>query len=106
VTHQLIPVAFIAGMIATPTMACTNWNAIATFDAIIAAKDKDDMAQCNATRVALNGGSTVFHPDFFEKERKKIQECNDGVILANQHYAEMIRQRDDALADNCQESAR
>jgi hypothetical protein len=36
---KLIPAALFAAMIATPAIACTDWKAVAAFDAVIASND-------------------------------------------------------------------
>jgi hypothetical protein len=42
--HELIPAALFAAMIATPAMPCTDWKAVAAFDAINNANDTRELA--------------------------------------------------------------
>jgi len=46
---KIIPAAICAAVLTTPAMACTDWKAVAAFDAIVWAefqRDSDQAAEC------------------------------------------------------------
>jgi len=47
---KLIPAALIAAMLATPAVACTDWKAVAAFDATLYAQAQDDKAVIDRCR--------------------------------------------------------
>jgi hypothetical protein len=91
-TTKLLPAALFAAMLATPAVACTDWRAVAAFDAVIAAMVAGNEA---ATR------GIVFHKPPTEgwKGMEAVRKLSDA-------YADTVNDRDAALADQCQENAR
>ena len=57
-TTKLLPAALIAAIAATPAMACTDWKAVAAFDAIIVANAQSDVEDVNIDfEKVLNAGN-------------------------------------------------
>jgi hypothetical protein len=96
-----IAAALIAAMLATPAMACTDWKAVAAFDAVIATRD--------AAMVARNEAGTrgmVFHNPPTEGELAIAKGTEVVRKLSDAHFADTVNDREAALADKCQEDAR
>jgi hypothetical protein len=74
---------------ATPAMACTDWRAIAAFDAVIVANDQKVMD------LVCAGGKLA-----------DATSCGNAAASSNPHMLDTINDRIHALADKCQENAR
>ena len=86
---KLIPATLIATIAATPATACTDWKAIAAFDAIIVANDQ------KVIDLACAGGKLA-----------DAASCGNAAASSNPHMLNAINDRIHALADKCQENAR
>ena len=73
-------------MMATPAAACTDWKAVAAFDAILVANDQ------KATELGCVGGDHQAN-------------CTT-LVLSNPRITEVMKDRQNALADTCQENAK
>jgi predicted pyridoxine 5'-phosphate oxidase superfamily flavin-nucleotide-binding protein len=99
---KIIAAVILAAMTATPAMACTDWKAVAAFDAVIAANDltiaKED--QSNTQGIDLRNRN----PNPVEKQMINRKAGDD--VATWHHCAEVRGDRAAALADTCQENAR
>jgi hypothetical protein len=79
---------------AVPASACTDWKAVAAFDAIIAADDRENFQNSEAL-VSKCGNSTSKECDTIAKMDYGAQQ-----IMAN-HMADISNDRESALKDQC-----
>ena len=87
-------VAIAALMIAAPAMACTDWKAVAAFDAIIAADDRENFQNSEAL-VSKCGNSTSQECVTTAKMDYEAQQIMSG------HMADVANDRESALKDQC-----
>jgi hypothetical protein len=73
-------------MTTTPAMACTDWKAVAAFDAILNAND---------TRELTTSSNSKIEEDMREKALQITAH------IASRHMGEVEQHRDSALRDNC-----
>jgi len=94
-------IALVAALAATPAAACTDWKAIAAFDAIVWAefqRDSDYAAECNNSWKAWWSRNIQYSGDVCESTTDITNRLKRlGLIEAD---------REAALADKCQENAR
>jgi hypothetical protein len=83
---KMMSAALVAAMVTTPAMACTDWGAIAAFDAILVANDQKSVEF---------GCAKGDHP----------ANCA-ALVLSNPRIIDVTKDRQAALADKCQEDAR
>jgi hypothetical protein len=88
-TLKIIPAALFAAMITPPAMACTDWQAIAAFDAIIVANDRTDKNE------ACPGGK---HENSFI--------CGSAGQSLEYHMSNVVEDRKSTLVDKCRENVR
>jgi hypothetical protein len=96
--HKLIPAALIAAVLATPAMACTDWGAVAAFDAVITAhaqRDVEDMDR--GFEKILNAGNKL--------SAEQVNISTQMYAHRNKVDMEVETDRDNALADKCQDDA-
>ena len=98
---NLIPVSLIVAMLASPAVACTDWKAIAAFDAVIAARDAAWLAANDAVTKGM-----VFHNPPTDPELAIFKRTEAARKMDDAHYADTINDKAAAIADKCQEDAR
>jgi hypothetical protein len=86
-------IALSAILATTPAMACTDWKAIAAFDAIIESGDV-------TMRAEMMKDANLAHSD---SDRKLVAEMQD---ILTKHAADLISDKAAALHDTCQENTR
>ena len=94
---KLMLAAIFAAMLATPAMACTDWKAIAAFDAVIAANNAATRVE-DTKFIDSVGASKI--SDISQKAINKHMELDARSRAAVQEHLAA------ALADQCQENAR
>jgi hypothetical protein len=87
-------VAIAALLITAPAMACTDWKAVAAFDAIIAADDRENF-QNSEVLVSKCGNSTSQECVTTAKMEYEAQQ------IMSAHMADVSNDRESALKDQC-----
>jgi hypothetical protein len=84
---------------ATPAIACTDWKAVAAFDAIIVANAQRDVEDMNRDfEKVLQAGNKL--------SAEQVNTSTQMYGQRNKHDMEVETDRAAALADKCQEDAR
>ena len=86
--------AIAALLIVTPARACTDWKAVAAFDAIIAADDRENFRNAEAL-VSKCGNSASQECVTTAKMDYEAQQIMSG------HMADVANDRESALKDQC-----
>jgi hypothetical protein len=90
--------ALIAAMLATPAMACTDWKAVAAFDAVIAANNAVTRVEEDIKFIDSMGTAKI--DDINQNTLNEHRELDDRSRAAVQEHLTA------ALADTCQENTR
>ena len=94
---KIIPAVILVAWLATPAMACTDWKAIAAFDAVIAANNA-------ATRVEdIKFIDSMGASKIADRNQKTLNENRELDARSRAAVQEHLAA---ALADTCQENAR
>lgn len=113
--HAAAPLVFLAlvACLASPAQACTDWKAVAAFDAIIAANDKiavadEDSRQNDPMCVQFRNGKIEFGdpvkwPKGSPAYRTAEAICSGATSQAGTNAADVVGHRDAALADACEQ---
>jgi hypothetical protein len=120
--HKLISAALIAAMFATPATpaeACTDWAAIAAFDALVLQYDSIALAEerepeaaklieadCDRIREGAYGPKAEKDPAKLERMKTSLSRCHGAETAYEEALDNLRDDRTAALADTCQENAR
>jgi hypothetical protein len=114
-TTKLLPAALFAAMLATPAMACTDWKAVAAFDAVIAAnnaatrvEDIKFIDSMGTAKIAdINQNTLNEHRELDNRSRAAVQEHLAAATPARRTPDDLNkmpscwRRRDETMKTNC-----
>jgi hypothetical protein len=106
--------AIAALMIATPAMACTDWKAVAAFDALILEGDKIAVkeerspeaaplieANCRQAQKLLDYAINGKDQSLMDQRAKQLANCHGAEARYANDLVALSLDRDAALADKC-----
>ena len=103
-------IAVVTAVQVVPAMACTDWSAVAAFDAVIASNDGRLIKEENEYRAPPSSCHDLItrgaRGALTEKENSDVTtRCFKFARAAAQHVQDVIDDRAGAIADKCREDA-
>ena len=102
---KLIPAALIAAMLGTPAMACTDWRAVAAFDATLYAQAVAEEIHDKECRNSWEAWWNSWTNAGSVREVTRCGTMSDFEKTLQRKYA-ANNDREHALADKCQEETK